>query len=136
MGARLRIFLTPEEDRTLFELRTATTVPQRVKDRAEVLRLNVQGWYVEKIAHYFEWNTQTVRENLHRWQKEGLGGLWSAQGRGSKARWEEEDMAHLEACQSQDQRTYNIRQLAHKLAEDRQVNLSPDHLRRVLKKRG
>jgi hypothetical protein len=43
MGARLRIFLTPEQKRTLFELRTATTVPQRVKDRAEVVRLNAQG---------------------------------------------------------------------------------------------
>ena len=49
MGARLRIFLKPEEDRTLFEMRTATTVPQRVKDRAEVLRLNAQGWYVGAI---------------------------------------------------------------------------------------
>jgi len=39
MGARLRIFLKPEEDRTLFEMRTATTVPQRVKDR----RLSILG---------------------------------------------------------------------------------------------
>jgi hypothetical protein len=38
MGARIRVLLNPEEDRTLFELRTATTVPQRVKDRAEALR--------------------------------------------------------------------------------------------------
>jgi hypothetical protein len=56
MGARLRIFLKPEEDRTLFEMRRATTVPQRVKDRAEVVRLNAQGWYVENIAHYFNWH--------------------------------------------------------------------------------
>lgn len=47
MGARLRVFLTAEQDRTLYELRTATTVPQRVKDRASVLRLSSQGWYVE-----------------------------------------------------------------------------------------
>ena len=47
MGARLRVFLSAEEDRTLFELRTATTVPQRVKDRAEVVRLSYQGMYVE-----------------------------------------------------------------------------------------
>ncbi len=52
MGARIRIFLTPEENRTLFELRTATTVPQRIKDRAEALRLSAHGWYVEKIAAY------------------------------------------------------------------------------------
>jgi hypothetical protein len=30
MGARIRVLLNPEENRTLFELRTATTVPQRV----------------------------------------------------------------------------------------------------------
>lgn len=30
MGARLKVFLTREEDRTLFELRTATDVPQCV----------------------------------------------------------------------------------------------------------
>ena len=59
MGTRLRIFLTPEEDQTLFELRTATTVPQRVKARAEVLRLNALGWYAEKIALYFNWNRRS-----------------------------------------------------------------------------
>jgi len=59
MGARCRIFLIAEEDRTLLELRAATTVPQRVKDRADVLRLNAQGWYVEKIAAYLHWHPQT-----------------------------------------------------------------------------
>ena len=136
MGARLRIFLTPEEDQTLFELRTAITVPQRVKDRAEVLRLNAQGWYVEKIAVYFNWNRQTVRETIHRWQTKGLGGLWSAEGRGGKPRWQAADIEHLEACLKQEPRTYNSRQLANKLAEERQVKLSPDYLRRVIKKRG
>jgi hypothetical protein len=38
MPARLRVFLNREEDRTLLELRTAITVSQKVKDRAEVSR--------------------------------------------------------------------------------------------------
>ena len=136
MGARLRIFLKPEEDRTLFEMRRATTVPQRVKDRAEVLRLNAQGWYVEKIAHYFNWHPQTVRETIHRWETKGLGGLWEESGRGGKARWQAEDIEYLERCLRQENRTYNSQQLAEKLVQERQVKLSPDHLRRVLKKRG
>jgi hypothetical protein len=61
MPARLRVFLNQEEDRTLFELRTATTVSQKVKDRAEVVRLNYRGWYVERIAAHFNWADQTVR---------------------------------------------------------------------------
>ncbi len=36
MGARLRVFLTQQQDKTLFQLRTAD-VPQKVKDRAEVI---------------------------------------------------------------------------------------------------
>lgn len=135
MGARLRIFLTREEDRTLFELRTATTVPQRVKDRAEAVRLNAHGWYVEKIGTHFNWTPQTVRETLHRWQTKGLGGLWDAPGAGAKPRWQEADIAYLEQCLVQEPRTYNSRQLAQKLESDRQVKLSPDRLRRVLKKR-
>lgn len=71
MGARLRIILNAEEDRTLHELRKATTVPQRVKDRAEVIRMSHQGLYVETIAIYFDWNVRTVRETLNRWKKNG-----------------------------------------------------------------
>lgn len=136
MGARLRIFLKAEEDRTLFEMRKASTVPQRVKDRAEALRLNAQGWYVEKIANYLNWHPQTVREAIHRWEKKGLGGLWEEPGRGVQARWQAVDIEYLETCLRQENRTYNSQQLAQKLVLERQVHLSPDHLRRVLKKRG
>ena len=136
MGARLRAYLTPEEDRTLFELRTTTTVPQRVKDRAEVLRLSHRGWYVEQIADFFSWHLQTVRETLHRWQEKGLGGLWEAPGRGKQRRWSEADLEYLERLLAEEPRTYNSKQLAQKLWDDRQVKLSPGHLRELLKKRG
>jgi hypothetical protein len=43
MGDRLRIFLNREEDRTPFELRTATTVPVHIKNRAEALRWSVRA---------------------------------------------------------------------------------------------
>ena len=76
MGTRLRVFLNAEERRTLMELRTATTVPQRTKDQAEVIRLSHQGLYVKSIATYVGWHVRTVRETLQRWQKRGLGGLW------------------------------------------------------------
>jgi hypothetical protein len=46
----LRVFLTAEQDRTLFEMRTATTIPQRTKDQAEALRLSHRGWKVDRIA--------------------------------------------------------------------------------------
>lgn len=136
MGARLRVFLSAAEDRTLFELRKATTVPDRVKDRAAVVRLSHQGIYVEKIAAFFNWNEQTVRETLHRWQTNGLGGLWDAPHPGAQRRWQSDDMDYLEACLREEPHTYNSEQLAQKLASERNVKLSADHLRQVLKKRG
>lgn len=65
MGSRLRVFLTPKQDKTLFNLRTAD-VPQKIKDRAEAIRLSAHGWYVENIPSHFGWTAQTVREVLHR----------------------------------------------------------------------
>ena len=136
MGARLRIFLNSEEDRTLLELRTATTVSQRVKDRASMLRLNNRGWYIEDIAVHFNCHQNTVRQAIHRWKELGLGGLWERKGRGGKKRYSEEDIEYLEQSLEHEQRTYNSKQLSQKLARERKVKLSPEHLRRVLKKRG
>ncbi|WP_375492429.1 IS630 family transposase [uncultured Nostoc sp.] len=133
MGSRLRVFLTREQDKTLFNLRTAD-VPQKVKDRAEVIRLSAHGWYVEKIAAHFNWTAQTVREVLHRWEHFALEGLWEKPGRGGKSRWAEADIVFLEECLELEPRTYNSVQLAQKLEQERYVKLSPDWLRQVLKK--
>ncbi|MHC5720983.1 MAG: helix-turn-helix domain-containing protein, partial [Nostoc sp.] len=86
MAARIRVFLTREQDKTLLNLRTAD-VPQKVKDRVEVIRLNAHGWYVEKIAAHFNWTAQTVREVLHKWQKLGLESLWELPGRWGKSKY-------------------------------------------------
>lgn len=118
------------------ELQRATSAPQRVKDRAQVVRMNARGDYVETIASFFDWSVETVRKTLQRWQTGGLGGLWEAPGRGKRRRWQEADMAYLEQVLREDERTYTSPQLAEKLEQERHIHLSPDYLRQVLKKRG
>lgn len=134
MPAPLRIILTPEEDRTLTELRLAQNLPQRTRDRAHMLRLNAQGWNVPAIAAMFECHPHTVRATLRRWQKRGLGGLWEAPGRGAKPKWQASDLDYLTDCLEREPRTYNSLQLAKKLKQERLVDLSSDRLRRLLKK--
>ena len=119
MGARLRVFLTRKQDKMLLNLRTVD-VPQKVKDRVEVVRLNANGWYVEKIAKHFNWTPQTIREVLHKWQKLGMEGLWELPCRGRKTNYTEEDIVYLEECLKQEPRTYNSCQLAQKLKNERQ----------------
>ena len=135
MPAPLRITLTSEEGRTLSELRKASTVPYRVRDRAHMVCLNAQGWNTPELATMFECCEHTVRASLKRWQSHGLGGLWDAPGRGRKPSWQESDMAYLEECLETDERTYNSAQLASKLEQERDVSLSADRVRRILKKR-
>ena len=136
MGCRLRIFLNKDENLTLRQLRSSSCVPQRTRDRAFVLLLNAQGFTNSEIAKCLNWAESTVRQTIHRWLELGLMGLWDASGRGVKPRAQESDWEYLEQRLKQEPRTYNSRQLAQKLATERQINLSPDRIRRVLKKRG
>lgn len=85
---------TRRQDKALLNLRKED-VPNKVKDRVEVIRLNAHGWYVEKIAGHFGSTAQTVREVLHKWQKLGKSGLWDKPGRGGKTKYKEEDIIYL-----------------------------------------
>lgn len=131
----LRVFLTPDQDRTLFELRTANSVPQRTKDRAEVLRLSHRGWKVDKIAQYLSWSIPTIRNTIHRWHQQGLGGLWDAPRAGRPPQWQDADFADLEATLEQEAKTYSSAQLAEQLAQQCNVHLSRYQVQRILKKR-
>ncbi|MEN9520784.1 MAG: hypothetical protein RLZZ381_3372 [Cyanobacteriota bacterium] len=71
-------------------------MPRRTKQRATALRLNATGWKVKQIADYLEWAESTVRITIHRWNQNGLVGLWEAQGRGKKPSWTKEDWNALE----------------------------------------
>jgi len=79
MPASIQIVLTDEEDRTLSELRVATTVPQRTRDRAHMLRLNAQGWTVPVIAEIFECHEHTVG-NPTTMARQGVRGIMGSDG--------------------------------------------------------
>ena len=113
-----------------------TNVPQKVKDRAEVIRLNAYGWYVEKIAAHFNWTPQTVREVLHKWQKLGMEGLWELAGRGGKPKWKEKDIEFLTECLKNEPRTYNSVQLAQKLEKERSIKRASRPIKTNTKKKG
>ncbi len=75
MPASIRIVLTEEEDRTLLKLRVVTSVPQRTRERAHMLRLNAQGWNTPAIAETFECHEHTVRATIGcELKKCGVGG--------------------------------------------------------------
>ena len=135
MPAALKTTLTPEQSATLCELRITSSVNHRVRDRAHMVLLNADDWKVASIAEMFKCHEHTVRAALKRWQKGGLYGLWEKGGRGQKPTWQPADLDYLEQCLEEEERTYNSRQLATKLAAERGVHLSPDRIRKLLKKK-
>lgn len=131
----LRVFLTSEQERTLFELSKAENVPQRTKDRASALRLSSMGWKVGKIAIYLKWGKSTVRSAIYRWKNLGLMGLWDAPRSGRKRKWQPENIEKITTKLDKEQRTYNTRQLLEILATLNGVYISERQLRRILKKK-
>ena len=136
MPAPLKVHLSEEEDRQLLEFQKIDGIPRRVRERAEMVRLNHYGWSVAKIAEYKIKSPHTVRASLKRWSNLGFIGLWEKAGRGRKRTWKEADIKYVEICLEKEQRTYNAAQLSQKLAQERGVTLSSDRLRKVLNKRG
>lgn len=61
---------------------------------------------------------------------------WKTQVEGESKRGKTLDIEFLSECLKKEPRTYNSFQLADKLEKERSIKLSPDRLRRVLKKRG
>jgi transposase len=135
MPAPLRVILSDADREMLRELRVATTVPQRTRDRAHMLWLNGDGWNVPAIADMFDCHAHTVRATIRRWEAHGLSGLWEASGRGAKPRWNAADMAYIEGCLADETRTYNSSQIVRKLKEAGLVDLSSGQLRSILKKK-
>jgi transposase len=134
MPAALRIELSKEEDRTLQELSLASQVPRRIKQRAQLLRLNADGMTVPRIAHHLHIHEHTVRATIRRWEKLGLGGLWEAQGRGGKRKWSVEDLNEVEQW-LKEERSYTSRQVQELLVKKRGITLSNRQISRILKKK-
>ncbi|NMF61252.1 helix-turn-helix domain-containing protein [Pseudanabaena yagii] len=135
MPAALKVKLSLEEDKRLLEISQKEATGKRVKHRAEAIRLSSHGWKVAQIAAYFEWHEQTVREIIQRWKQNGEQGLYDLPKTGRPKQWQEEDLKYLETCLEQDSQVYNSQQLSAKLQQERQVNLSSDRIRKLLKKR-
>ena len=75
MPAPIKVSLSKEEDQRLLNLQQHPETPERVRYRAEIVRLNAYGWSVSQIADYKKLSSHMVRKSLHSWSNQGLEGL-------------------------------------------------------------
>ncbi len=134
MPAPLKVKLSESEDITLEQLSLANAIAKRTKQRAMALRLSNQGGSVTQIGDSLKCTPQTVRKTIHRWETQGLMGLWDNPRSGRKRSWDEEDWPYLEKC-LKEECSYTSKPLAEKLEPERRVKLGAEQIRRILKKK-
>lgn len=135
MPIYLQVKLTEGEKEELLKLKRAVSTPERTCSRIEALILSHRGFSVKQIATLTGQKESTIRRTLGRWMVRGQEGLLDQPRKGRPRRWEEEDIKYLESCLESEPRTYNSYQLAEKLKEERKVELSPQRVRKILKKK-
>lgn len=135
MPVYLIIKLTEEEKEELLKLKKDALTPNRTRTRIETLILSDRGLSVQQIATVINQNETTIRRTIKRWIDQEKDGLFDQPRKGRPRNWEEEDIEYLENCLLQEERTYNSQQLSEKLKKERKRELSPQRIRKILKKK-
>jgi len=135
MQRGLKIGLSESEAQKLSALRSDLNVPERTRKRAEVLCLTALGVKVEKISSWVKLSPNTVRTIITRWLLEGEDSLWDMPRSGRKRTWTEADIQYLEDLRRSDPKNYSSQKLSAILKAERNVELSAQRIRKILKKR-
>ena len=135
MPIYLQVKLTKEEKEELLKLKQAVSTPKKTRSRIETLIFSDRGFSVKELATLTGQKESTIRKSLVRWMVRGQEGLFDRPRKGRPCRWGEEYIKYLETCLESEPRTYNSYQLAEKLKEERKIELSPQKVRKVLKKK-
>ena len=131
----LRVRLTELERQELLKLQKSSDITERTRRRVEILLLSSQGLSVKQISEYVKQKETTIRRTINRWFDLGQEGLFDEPRQGRPRRWKEEDIEYLENILETEERTYNSHQLSQKLKEEKNVNLSSQRIRKILKKK-
>ena len=130
----IRVTLT---DAGRAELRArARGAGSRTRDRLEMVRLADAGWSVPRIARHLGRHEQTVRRHVAAFLADGFDALPDRPRPGRPPAVAAADLLALEAVLDAGGRTWTARQLVAWLEAERGVAVHPDHLRRLLRRRG
>lgn len=130
----IRVTLTAAQ-RAEVRARTRAAAP-RIRDRLEMVRLADAGWSIPRIACHLGLHAQTVRRHVVTFLSDGFPALSDQPRSGRPPTVTEADVRALEALLDAGGRTWTARQLVAWLARERGAAVHPDHLRRLLRRRG
>ena len=126
-----RIELTHEEDEKLREVEHDPHLRNKVRLRAQVLRLSGRGSNMAQIASYTGRSPTSIARDLDRWAERGLEGLADGSAPGNPPRITEEVRQYMRGRLTEE-RTWNAAQLAEVLEEEFSLVVTPEAVRQHL----
>lgn len=126
-----RIELTDEEDEKLREVEQNPHLRNKVRLRAQVLRLSGRGSNMSQIASYTGRSPTSIARDLDRWDERGLEGLADGAAPGNPPRITERMRRYMEGRLGEE-RTWNATQLALALGEEFSLVVTPEAVRQHL----
>src|SRR5215210_1168819 len=131
----IRVRLTEAQRAELHAQTRAPGLRARVRDRLEMLRLSDSGQSAPKIAHLLGYHPKTVRAPLRAFLAGSFAALPDPPRSVRPPTITETHLAALERLLDETTRTWTAPQLACWLKTTYQVQVTPDHLRVLLKQR-
>ena len=125
------IHLESEEDTRLRKVEQDPYLKQKVRLRAQVLRLSNHGTSVEQIAAYTGRSRTSIGRDFERWEQRGFEGLADGTAPGNPPRVTGKVKAFLEEKLSEE-RTWNASQLAEAVEGRFGVKVTPEAIRQHL----
>jgi transposase len=132
----IRVELNTEQREELRRRTRKRGTDPRTRDRLEMVRLADTGWRIPRIARHLGYHEQTVRKYIKRFIAGGFDRLPDKPHPGRRAKVTGEMLLALERLLDQSDRTWTTPQLARWLEDEYHVRVHPDHLARLLHRRG
>lgn len=126
-----RIKLTEEEDAQLREIEQNSHLREKVRLRAQVLRLSGRGSNIEAIASYTGRGRASIARDLDRWVERGVEGLADGCAPGNPPRITEEVRQYMRGRLTEE-RTWNATQLAEAVEAEFSLTVTPEAVRQHL----
>jgi len=103
----------------------------QVRQRAHCLILASQGAKVEELMQIFSVSYGTIYNWFHRWETEGMVGLYNQPGRGRKPTFNSDQQAKIREWAAQEPR--QIKKVVQKVKQEWGIEISTRTIKRILK---
>jgi transposase len=129
------IALNAAQDEVLMNLVTGKGIAEKVKLRAEMVRLVAQNWPIVEVAAHFGRSIHTVHDTLNRYETDGISGLPDKESPQKRGKFTPEIVNYIQKLIEQD-RTWNCRQISEVVETEFSIKISDDRIGAKLKDLG